>query len=510
MTNFPGGGVNKSQAFTISEDLFITVRDYVHANQVPEGVNFPVLDENGLFLFSVCFAKNITIESKQNDFLDYEKRFLEKENLDFSLLNQYRTFVFVETEEYTVALAKMLQKYCPEKRCLFLDKYARLLMKEKSVRTLPFQGIAGRCMVMLKRWIQGRKLGFLQRVICLFLYKIIRYMEKRNKVCIVVSDRDYYSYPIDIICQSTKMMYSVLWCGNQESYGNKNEDKTIVILDYSCLKEGLVSIIKSTYSHVKWILEKGYIPVVNLHTYPNQYLNKAEDNMWEYFFEPVSEISLQEAYESKNVISASDNNIVLVEEKINPYQEKWWKQPLCASNLQKIVRINEETKQYIKGKMPKGLSENVLGVVMRGTDYRKEAAEKKKKEWRKNIVDADTFLQACIHYKDKLGYEKVFLATEDAEYFEMFRKYFGDSLLFVEQERVFYDYKNNPYKEVSDLMNERDGRIAGRDYLAVIESLAQCKALVYNISCGAVQLAECWNDKKYELCKLIQTDWAPC
>lgn len=119
-------------------------------------------------------------------------------------------------------------------------------------------------------------------------------------------------------------------------------------------------------------------------------------------------------------------------------------------------------------------------------------------------------MQACIHYKDKLGYEKVFLATEDVEYFEMFRKYFGDSLLFVEQERVFYDYKNNPYKEVSDLMNERDGRIAGRDYLAVIESLAQCKALVYNISCGAVQLAECWNDKKYELCKLIQTDWAPC
>lgn len=506
---FDRGGVNGNKAFAISEDLFIKVRDYVHANQVPEGVHFPVLDEDGLFLFSVCFAENIAIESKQTDFLDYERRFLEKENLDFSLLNQYRKFVFVETEEYSVALAKLLQKYCPEKRCLFLDQYARFFIKGNTVRTLPFKQIAGKSMLLLKRWIQGRKLGLLQRVLCLFLYKFVKCMEKRNKVCIVVPDRDYYSYPIANIYQSTKMMYSLLWCGNKKTYGNRNEDKTIVILDYSCLKEGLVSIIKSTYAHIKWIREKGYIPVVNLHTYPNQYLNTAEDNMWEYFFEPVSEVSLREAYESKNVIIATENDIVLVEEKINPYQEKWWKQPLRADDLQKIVRLNAETKQYIKGKLPKMLSGKVLGVVMRGTDYRKEAAEKKKKEWRKNIVDADIFLQACIYYKEQLGYEKIFLATEDAEYFELFQQSFGDSLLSVEQERVSYDYKNNPYKEVSDLMNKKDGRIAGRDYLAVIESLAQCDALVYNISCGAVLLAECWNDSKYKLCKLIRADWSP-
>lgn len=497
------------KTFTISEDLFIIVRDYVHENQVPEGINFPVLDEKGLFLFLVGYVKNIEIESKPNDFLDYEKRFLMKKNLDFSLLDQYHTIIFVETEEYSVALAKMLQNFCPDKRCLFLDRYARLFVKGKSVRTLPFQKIAGRMMAILKSWIQGRRLGFMQRVLCLFLYKWIKSLEKRNRLCIVVPDNDYYSYPIDIIFQSTKMMYSLLWCRDQKTYGNKNADKTIVILNYSCLKEGLVSIIRSTYLHVKWILEKGYIPVIDLHTFPNQYLNTAEDNMWEYFFEPVSDISLQEVYESKNVISATDNDIVLVEEKINPYQEKWWKLPLDGGDFHKIVRLNEKTKQYIKEKMPKMLSGRVLGVVMRGTDYRKEAAEQRDKEWRKNIVDADTFLQACVYYKDRLGCEKIFLATEDAEYFEMFRQFFGDSLLSVEQERVNYDYQKNPYKQVSDLMNKKDGKTAGRDYLAVIESLAKCNALIYNISCGAVLLAECWNDKKYEVCKNIKPDWAP-
>lgn len=495
------------KTFGISEDLFITVRDYVHANHVPKEVKFPVLDENGSFLFLVSFVENIEIESKKNDFPDYEKRFFNNDKLDFSLLNQYHTIIFVETEEYSVALAKMMQKYCPDKRCVFLDRYARFFIKGNSVRTLPLRGIAGRYMAMLKRWIQGKKLGFMQRVLCLFLYKTIKLLEKQNNICIVVPENDYYSYPIKMIYQSTKMMYSVLWCKSKRSYGNKNEDKTIFILNYSCLKEGLVSIIKSTYLHIKWISEKGFIPVIDLHTYPNQYLN-TEENMWEYFFEPVSEISLEEAYESKNVISALDNEIVLVEEKINPYQEEWWRRSLDEGDLCKIVRLNEETKQYIKAKTPKELSGKVLGVVMRGTDYRKEAAEIKDKEWRKNIIDADTFLQACIYYKEKLGYEYVFLATEDAEYFEFFQQFFGNSLLYVEQERVYYDYKNNPYKQLSDLMSKKDGKVAGRDYLAVIGCLAECNALIYNISCGAVQLAECWNSKKYELCKLIQADWS--
>lgn len=499
----------REKTFSVSEDMFLEARDYVHANQIDDRSCFPVLDKNGKPLFMIQYIENLVLGIKRNDFLDYEERFLDDgKNLDFSLLDRYRAFIFTEAEEYSVAIAKLLQKYRPDKRCIFLDRRAGYFVKGKSVRCLPFLGTAGRYMELLKRWMQGKNedISFFNRVICLLLYKLIKSLERKKDTCILATDNEFF-WPVDNIYNSAKVMYSILWCKDVKSYGNKNEDKTIVVLDYPCFNEGLVSIIRWTYTHIRWLLEKGYTPVVNLHSYPNQYLNTEEENMWEYFFEPVSEISTEEVRESKNVICASDNTIILNESKINPYQEKWGTERLDSKEFCNIVKTNKETQEYIEQRMPKELDGKVLGVVMRGTDFRKEAAEKINKEWRKDIVDAQTFLQACIYYKNKLEYEYIFLATEDAEYFEMFQKCFGDRLLYVDQKRVSYDYKNQEYIQVKDLLANKDGMMAGRNYLAVIKCLATCDSLLYNIECGAVQLAECWNDGKYRLYKRIPTGW---
>lgn len=496
------------KTFSISENLFPEARDYVHKNQIADGMYFPVLDTGGKLLFLIQYTENLVLGIKRTDFLDYEERFSEGENLDFSLIDRYHTFVFTEAEEYSVAIAKMLQKYRPDKRCIFLDRRAGYFVKGKSVRCLPFSGKAGRYMELLKRWMQGKNqdIGFFNRVICLFLYKLGKSLERKNNTCILATDNEFF-WPVDNIYNSAKVMYSVLWCNNVSTWGDRNEDKTIVVLDYPCFNEGLVSIVRWTYTHIRWILEKGYTPVVDLHSYPNQYLNSEEENMWEYFFEPVSEISTKEAYESKNVIRASDNTIILGESKINPYQETWGRQSLDSKEFCNIVRTNKETQQYIEERMPKELTGKVLGIVMRGTDFRKEAAEKINKEWRKDIVDAQTFLQACIYYKNKLEYEYIFLATEDAEYFAMFQEQFGDKLLYVDQKRVSYDYKNQEYIQIKDLLAIKDGKAAGRNYLTVIKCLAACDSLLYNIECGAAQLAECWNDGKYRLCKHIPAGW---
>lgn len=496
------------KTFSISEKLFPEARDYVHKNQIADGTYFPVLDAGGKMLFLIQYTENLVLGIKRADFLDYEKRFSEGENLDFSLLDRYRTFVFTEAEEYSVAIAKMLQKYRPDKRCIFLDRRARYFAKGKIVRFLPFAGIAGRYMDLLKRWMQGKNqdIGFLSRVICVFLYKWVKSLERKNDTCILATDNEFF-WPVDNIYNSVKVMYSVLWCNKVSVCGDRNEDKTVVVLDYPCFNEGLVSIVRWTYTHIRWILEKGYTPVVDLHSYPNQYLNSEEENMWEYFFEPVSEISTKEAYESKKVIRASENTIILGESKINPYQEKWGRQSLDSKEFCNIVKTNKETQQYIEERMPKELAGKVLGIVMRGTDFRKEAAEKINKEWRKDIVDAQTFLQACIYYKNKLEYEYIFLATEDAEYFALFQEQFGDKLLYVDQKRVSYDYKNQEYVQVKDLLAIKDGKLAGRNYLTVIKCLAACDSLLYNIECGAAQLAECWNDGKYRLCKHIPAGW---
>ena len=99
------------------------------------------------------------------------------------------------------------------------------------------------------------------------------------------------------------------------------------------------------------------------------------------------------------------------------------------------------------------------------------------------------------------------MATEDAEYFAMFQECFGDKLLYVDQKRVSYDYKNQEYIQIKDLLDLKDGKLAGRNYLTVIKCLAVCDSLLYNIECGAAQLAECWNGGKYKLCKHISAGW---
>lgn len=503
--------VDSGKSFCISEGLFLEARDYVYSNKIENGTCFPVLDLKGKLLFWIQYTENLVLGKKRNDFPDYEKRFLKNENLDFSLLDQYQKFVFTEVEEYSVAIAKLLQKLRPDKKCVFLDKRAKYFIKGESVRFFPFCGIAGRYMELLKKWMQGknREIGFFNRVICLLLFRAIKRLERKKEVCIVATDKDYF-WQTDAVRNSVKLMYSLLWFTNKRTMGDKNEGKTIVLLDYPCFFEGLISIVRWTYTHIKWFEEKGYIPVVDLHAFPNQYLNAETENMWEYFFEPVSKISVQEAHESKTVISAVDNGILLGESKINPYQEKWIKELGDFEEFNKIIRLNAETENCITEKMPKEFlnGKRILGVVMRGTDFRKEVAEKWKKEWRENIVDAEVFLKACNYYKDELKCEYIFLATEDAECFEMVRRIFGEKMLFIDQKRSRYDFVNLERIALNEAMGVEDKKLAGRIYLSSIKSLAECNALIYNVECGAVNMAQCWNVKRYELCCKIKANWS--
>lgn len=495
--------------FTLVPSLFVIVRDYVYENDLPEGKCFPVVDNKGRFLFLVEYKKNIYLDIKHNKFSDYEEKFKDIGKLDFEVINKYKTFIFMEVEEYSIAIAKLLQSYCPDKKVYFGDKKATFFVTAKKLAFFNAK-ISNKCVKMLENFTRGgdRKLNFCNRVFSFCLYRIVLLLQAKGEVCVIAENKNY-SWPFDMMYNSEKIMYSLLWCNNQRVFGDKNEDKIIVVLDYACCNEGLVSIMRWTFAHIMWILKKGYTPVVDLCRKPNQYLNCEKENMWEYFFDPVSEISVSEAYQSYNVISAWDNSIVIGESKINPYQERWKELPFENSKFSQIVKLNEETERYIEEQIPSRqcFELRILGVTMRGTDFRKEAAMKNNKMWRADIIDANSFLDACKYYKKKLKCKYVFLATEDAEYLKLFKDCFGEELLFVEQKRVSYDYIHKEYIPVKDLLHIQDGKEAGRKYLAAIMGLAKSCALIYNVECGAVSLAKIWNDNKYEVCKKIECDW---
>lgn len=498
-------------SFLLGKDLFREVEAYVRENRVPDETCFSVVDQRGKILFCVVYLEDLIAGIKRKDLSDYDDRLRHnREELDFTLIDQYQKFVFLEVDAYSVAAARLILECRPEKTVVFGDRRARYFMAGKRVKYLRFPHDAGQYMQKTEDWMRGSgSSGLADRVRAFAGWKILGRLKEKGTCCVVKADRRNHPDEGECVYNSQNVMYSLLWKKNERSLGEKNADKKIIILDYPCDDEGLGSIAKCAFAHIMWMTKSGYIPVMNLAAYPNQYLNREGENMWEYFFEPVSAVSAADAYESRHVTLAVENDMSWCDFHINPYQRNYMKTFANAEKFRQTVRINRETKNHIEEKMPRELREGkrVLGIVARGTDFRKSAAIKTNKTWRQDVVEIDPFIKACEHYKEKHKYDYIFLATEDQEFFDKFQAYFGEELLSVSQNRVSYDYDNKEFKPVKELLASEDGKKLGRDYLSVVWSLTECKALLYNVECGAVRLAWWWKQDKYEIFQCIGSGW---
>lgn len=93
------------------------------------------------------------------------------------------------------------------------------------------------------------------------------------------------------------------------SFGEKNEDKIFyVIRPRKNSVEGLMALLFYVIQQIGYAEKNNYIPVVDFKNYKTQY-NIADENAWECFFEQISNYSLDEVYQSKNVVLSGINAI---------------------------------------------------------------------------------------------------------------------------------------------------------------------------------------------------------
>ena len=89
------------------------------------------------------------------------------------------------------------------------------------------------------------------------------------------------------------------------SFGSKNPNKTFYVIRRSP-GAGMFSNLTFVLNHLKIAIEKKFIPIVDMENYPTIYneSNKINGtkNSWLYYFEQVSNYSLEEVYKSKNVL----------------------------------------------------------------------------------------------------------------------------------------------------------------------------------------------------------------
>ncbi len=464
-----------------SDSVFLQARDFYHAH--PELAEDPitVTDKEGKALYQLSYVKNVSggelaLKSKMADSSDFRDYTYEDEDLDFTLIKRGEIFIFKELEEYTYATAGIIKKQFPEKKILFTDERAKLMFGDERYASIITEGEAEKVKA-----------------------------DNPGKVFTIVSEMDFLITRDTIkekVYNSIQMMNGMYWLTDKACYGEENPDKDIILIKSHMGHEGLAGMLRYVLNKLEIIKNCGreLYPVVDLGIYGevNQFSNGNGANPWDMYFEPVSEFSVEDAYNSKNVYTAFD-----AMKSKNPYL---FEQDFFADYphlIKKYLKVKPHVTEFCKSQyekfVPKGVG-RYIGVVGRGTDYNMQLSGNLANYLMRPLSGQD-MLDKTKELLNKGGYDGVFLATEDEQVFDIFMNSdIKDRIFFVPQERISYDPTDTSKRFLADIYKEkeRDGYAENLRYLSIIYILSRSTALLSTTLCGAAKMAWGFAEKEFE------------
>lgn len=454
-------GIESIPALVLDDTLFTQARKVFSEGHVLIEVR---RDASGGALFHLK-KHNDMIQGADGAYLHVEVNYdgcdlLKEKNLDTRLLERTSCFLFEQLEEYTYELTEFIRSRYPKAKIFFLDSYAKLFWDDGTVTVLDS------------------------------IYEITAYWQGRYMF--IKSDMIQHEHAIpedvSLIYNSENVMNSLCWARRIENYGAENSDKTIFLINSEFGVEcGLAYIIRTVCVLACMARERGWHPVVNLKG-GNMYTDSSLVDMWGQYFEPLSDISVQEAMSSQKVICAQKNHIDGKSIYINPFFRKIWgepsKHPQIAIRRQILDCFLVSMPQDVKDK-----KKRVLGALVRGTDARRTVSAE---------TEIGSMISECKRFMEENGFDSIFLATEDKAYFEAFQRAFGNKLLYIEQKRVV---SGSNKKLIGELLDIEQGKrkAFGQTYLLATYCLAQCDALIYNIPSGGYYLAHKWRSHPFRI-----------
>ena len=169
-------------------------------------------------------------------------------------------------------------------------------------------------------------------------------------------------------------MFDNDWTEHYIKKGNPNKP-TYYIIRRQDPTVGLFSNYLIFAGKIKYALQNGFIPVIDMKNYPNAYLQPnllGKENAWEYYFEQPFKINLDEAYNSENVILSSGDDGEFVSGTMATFNNKnniltEWRMLVKLG----LLKVRDDLMKEFTDTYNKIFSENdrVMGVLMRGTDY---------------------------------------------------------------------------------------------------------------------------------------------
>lgn len=289
----------------------------------------------------------------------------------------------------------------------------------------------------------------------------------------------------------------------KKCYGKENPDKTFYVIRRAPKGAGLLSNYGLVLEHLLSAEKRGLIPVIDMQdtlTYYNeeQPINGTY-NAWEYYWEQPTQWELDDIKKSQNVILSSSR----VTDRIYQFDDVLddTKALMAYHRISLNIPVNKTTSEYVQQVKPKAFNDSnnrILGVAVRGTDYRLGLY---------GGIEQPT-VEDIVKIVEKYGKEwdcnYVFLTTEEEEPIELFRESFGGRLLCTERQR-FSNYTGDIPTPLVRRNRELDRYYTGLEYLSEMRILSECSCLICSKTSGSI-MSSIWNGGKYEHRLIIDKD----
>lgn len=307
------------------------------------------------------------------------------------------------------------------------------------------------------------------------------------------------------------LMYSIQNREVKKCLGKKNPDKTIYIIrcinDKSKFYNGPIFNLMANYfyvlTHLCYAKEKGYLPVVDQQNYPvYNSLSKpvnGTNNAWEYFWKQPAKISLEDAYQSKNVVLSRRK---LLQKWDMGYDSKKYKNPEIVNLINSfMISLNNETEVYVKRKEKELIhgQGKILGVCYRFGGHSKACF------YHGNGHPIQPEMTELADIVEKRMFEwnmdKCFFTSDSIESVTYFKNRFKNNVIIMERTR---QHENDKTRLKDSLMYcEKNMYQTCLDYLSEMEILSRCDCFIGSITSG-MRYAIVKNNMNYEHCEILE------
>ena len=244
---------------------------------------------------------------------------------------------------------------------------------------------------------------------------------------------------------------------------------------------GFFSILSSVLCHLQIAESLGFIPVVDFKNFTSTYSENQQingsHNMWEYYFEPIHDASLDEVYESGNFVITDGRHPAGAVMSVSQDES-------LLDTFHKYVVLNPTTLATLNSaKKHVEIDEFTLGIHFRGQEMRRARGHPFPPTLQQVFSNTDLLLT-------RGAFKRIFLVTEGAEYEKAFIKRYGSLVQTLPHYRRF---KKNSYS-INPRVNHRF--LLGQEILIDTLLLSECGALISGSS-NVSEMAILLNSKKY-------------